>query len=87
MEYPIIVVCLLGMGIVFLGLICLVGIIQLTGYICRERPEAVSPVAVPADTASDYLLDVAITAALAEVLRVEYDEIRIVSISRHKEAA
>lgn len=88
MEYSIPVVCLLGIGIVFFGLICLVFVIWVIGKVFREKPAAPVPAAEEAQVrpaGEDAALKVAITAALAEFLRVEYQDIHIVSVTRHEE--
>ena len=86
MEYSIPVVCLLGIGIVFFGLICLVFVIWLIGRVLREKPAAaLETEEVPATQDEDTALKVAITAALAEFLRVDYQDIHIVSVTRREE--
>ena len=47
MDYSIIFVCLMGMGTVFFGLICLIVLTTLLGRVCGQKqqsaPAAVSP--------------------------------------------
>ena len=86
MEYSIPVVCLLGIGIVFFGLICLVFVIWLIGRVFREKPAAaLETEEVPPTQDEETALKVAITAALAEFLRVDYQDIHIVSVTRREE--
>ena len=84
MEYSIAQVWLLGMGIVFFGLICLVGLISLLGLILREREPRRGR--LPADSAADRAaLKVAVQAALAEYLQVDFQVIKILSFVKHEE--
>ena len=88
MEYSIPVVCLLGVGIVFFGLICLVLVIWVIGKVLQDKPAVQVSAAEEAfqkPDEEDTALKVAITAALAEHLRVEYQDIQIVSVNRHEE--
>ena len=88
MRYSIPEVCLLGIGIVFFGLICLVFVIWIIGKLFREKPAPqISEEDVlhikPAD--EHVAVQVAVTAALAEFLRVDYQDVHIVSLTRCEE--
>ena len=82
-------VCLLGVGIVFVGLVSIVVLCTVIGWICRrvERstPNAASAPAVP--TASQEIPNrqefvAAVSAAIAEDLGTDISAIRILSIQR-----
>ena len=93
-EIPTWFVCAMGMGIVFIGLICLIVLIKIFGKVSElvAGKEAVpapvvaapAPVAAPA---ADVIpnrgeLVAAVSAALAEELGTDVQAIRIVSIKR-----
>lgn len=90
-EYNMGVVILLGMGIVFAGLICIVILCVLTGKIVRllekkEEPVATAPVAVaPASVEAipnRSELVAAIACCLAEEMGTDVSAIRIVSLKK-----
>ena len=89
MDYSSLFVCLMGMGTVFFGLICLIGLTSLMGKIIgRTQPvnaSATAPVssAVPAAAEPDRQeLIAAISAAIAEELGTDITGIRILSIKK-----
>lgn len=86
------VVILLGMGVVFLGLICLIFVCKLMGALVgkavkREKPQAKAavapaPAAAPVAIANRGELAAAIAAALAEELGRDVTDLRILSITQ-----
>ena len=84
-------VVLLGMGIVFFGLICLIFVCKLLGALMSkksaEKPVSAAPVSVaPAAAATPIVnrgeLAAAISAALAEELGRDVTDLRILSITK-----
>lgn len=89
-------VCAMGMGIVFIGLICLIVLIKILGKVSEivakgtsvaAAPVAVAPAPVAAAPATDAIpnrgeLVAAVSAALAEELGTDVHAIRILSIKR-----
>lgn len=87
-EYSNLFVCLMGMGIVFIGLTCLVLLTHLMSAILlkldrskAEAPKAAS-VSQPSGHDPETELSVAISAALAEELATDIANIHIVSITK-----
>lgn len=98
-EYNLGVVILLGMGIVFAGLICIVILCVLMGKVVRLLEKKEAPAAAPAPVAAAPApafaaaaeaipnrqeLVAAIACCLAEELGTDVSAIRIVSLSKHK---
>ena len=95
-EYDLSVVVLLGMGIVFAGLICIVILCVLMGKVVRllekkEAPAATVSVAAAAPAAANAVsaaipnraeLVAAISCCLAEELGTDVSAIRIVSLKK-----
>ena len=85
MDYSIIFVCLMGMGTVFFGLICLIVLTTLLGRICGRKQQA-APAAIPAPEAvpagDQQELIAAVSAAIAEELGTDITGIRILSIKQ-----
>jgi sodium pump decarboxylase gamma subunit len=92
-DYNMGVVILLGMGIVFAGLVCIVILCVLTGKVVRllekEAPAATAPVAAapaaapaPAAIPNRSELVAAISCCLAEELGTDVSAIRIVSLKK-----
>ena len=88
MDYSPVFVCLMGMGTVFFGLICLVALSTLMSAVLRsagKRPAAVPaapapvPAAAPAGAVTPELV-AAVSAAIAEDLGTDVTGIRILSI-------
>ncbi len=83
-------VVVMGIGIVFIGLICLIAIISLMGCIMKRvnarhtETEAAAPVPAPAaaEIPNRSELVAAVSAALAEELGKDVRAIRILSIKR-----
>lgn len=93
METSITFVCALGIGTVFIGLICIVLLCKVIGLICgnessaqTETPKAPAPapVAKPANevTANRGEIVAAISAAIAEELGTDVTGIKILSIKK-----
>ena len=85
MDYSIIFVCLMGMGTVFFGLICLIVLTTLLGRVCgRNHPSAAPAAAVPeaAPAVDQQELIAAISAASAEELGTDITGIRILSVKK-----
>jgi len=85
MEYSNVFVCLMGIGTVFFGLICLIGITSLMGLIFTQKKSAVSaaPANAPAAAEPDRQeLVAAISAAIAEELGTDISGIRILSMKK-----
>ena len=89
MDYSSLFVCLMGMGTVFFGLICLIVLTTLMGRIIG-RPEAAVPAATaPVPSAAPAVAEpnrqeliAAVSAAIAEDLGTDITGIRILSIKK-----
>ena len=85
-EYNLGVVVLLGMGIVFAGLICIVVLCVLMGKVVQllEKKEAPAPIAPAAAEAIPNRAELvaAISCCLAEELGTDVSAIRIVSLKK-----
>lgn len=85
MDYSNLFVVAMGVGTVFVGLICLIVLVWVMGKICREAEKDV-PVAPPAPvqavSANGGEIVAAISAAIAEELGTDVNAIRITSIER-----
>ena len=88
-------VCLLGMGVVFLGLICLTLLVFVVGFFSRfkkvESTSAAAPAAAPSAVSAPAATTVienrseivaAVSAALAEELGEDVSSIRILSFKK-----
>ena len=86
MDYSIIFVCLMGMGAVFFGLICLIVLTTLLGRVCGQKqqsaPAAVSPAPAAVSAGDQQELIAAVSAAIAEELGTDITGIRILSIKK-----
>lgn len=87
MEYPSLFVCLMGMGTVFFGLICLIVLTTVMGKIVGgHAAPAAAPAAIPAAPAAAepnrQELVAAVSAAIAEELGTDITGIRIVSMKK-----
>ena len=87
------VVCLLGIGVVFLGLVCLIFVCKLMGALMGKTAKKEAPVqsakasAAPAVQAAAPIVNrgelvAAISAALAEELGQDVTDLRILSITK-----
>ena len=85
MDYSIVFVCLMGMGTVFFGLICLIVLTTLLGRIVGRKQEAAAAAAsAPAVEAAvnQQELIAAVSAAIAEDLGTDITGIRILSVKK-----
>lgn len=86
MEYSNWFVCLMGMGTVFFGLICLILLMDLMGKILSHGKTQEAPAAAPAPTVDNGPIQpqvvAAISAAIAEDLGTDITGIRITSIKK-----
>ena len=86
MDYSIIFVCLMGMGTVFFGLICLIVLTTLLGRLCGQKqqsaPAAVSPAPAAVSAGDQQELIAAVSAAIAEELGTDITGIRILSVKK-----
>lgn len=89
MDYSNLFVCLMGMGTVFFGLICLIVLTSLmgriTGHSEATAPAAAAPANFAAPAASEpnrQELIAAVSAAIAEELGTDITGIRILSIKK-----
>lgn len=80
MEYSNIFVCLMGLGTVFFGLICLILMTTLLGRVCGMGKKP--PVLPAAGEPNREELAAAISAAVAEELGTDITGIRILSIKK-----
>ena len=85
MDYSIVFVCLMGMGTVFFGLVCLIVLTTLLGRVCGRKQQA-APAAISAPAAAPAVnqqeLIAAISAAIAEDLGTDITGIRILSVKK-----
>lgn len=85
MDYSSVFVCLMGMGTVFFGLICLIALTTLLGHICVSKKTS-SPITstprVSAPNPCPQELVAVVSAAIAEELGVDIAGIRILSIKK-----
>ena len=83
MGYSSLFVCMMGMGTVFFGLICLIIITYVMSFLCETKHHA-SASAAPAPAAEPICpeLVAAISAALAEDLGTDITGIRIMYIKK-----
>ena len=90
MEVSNLFVCLMGMGVTFIGLIALIFMIMIMGAICRKgengqakQPEAPAVIPPAADAIPNRgELIAAVSAALAEELGTDVAAIRILSFKK-----
>ena len=85
MEYSSIFVCLMGMGTVFFGLICLIALTYLmSAVVGRGKKATPAPIQAAPQTAGEVTpeLVAAVSAALAEELGTDITGIRIVSMKK-----
>ena len=82
MDYSSAFVCLMGMGTVFFGLICIVALCCLMSAVCRRTERRKAVPAIPAETGDRGELVAAISAALAEELGTDISGIRILSLKK-----
>ena len=85
MGYSSLFVCMMGMGTVFFGLICLIIITYSMSYLCETGHRTSTPTAPAPSSDAEPIgpeLVAAISAALAEDLGTDITGIRILSIKK-----
>ena len=88
MDYSNLFVCLMGIGTVFVGLVCIILLVTLMSYVCRKsdaRSVAPAPVTVPTDAPKPAIrpeLIAAVSAAIAEDMGTDISAIRIISMKQ-----
>lgn len=80
-------VCLMGMGVTFFGLICLILLTMIMGRLVRgkQEPAAPAPAPAPVPAAAEpnrQEMIAAVSAALAEELGTDVSAIRILSFKK-----
>ncbi len=86
--YSSLFVCLFGMATVFVGLICIILLVEAMGKICRstdKKPAAapLAPAATPAAPPADKTqLIAAVSVAIAEEMGTDVSGIRILSMKK-----
>ena len=88
MDYSNLFVCLMGIGTVFVGLVCIILLVTLMSYVCCKsdaKSVAPAPVAVPTDAPKSAIrpeLIAAVSAAIAEDMGTDISAIRIISMKQ-----
>ena len=83
LEYSSLFVCLMGMGTVFFGLICLIVLTMIMGKIVGgHAAPAAAPAAAAAAEPNRQELVAAVSAAIAEELGTDITGIRILSMKK-----
>ena len=87
MDYSNLFVCLMGIGTVFVGLVCIILLVTLMSYVCRKsegksKPApADAPVHAPKAGVGPELI-AAVSAAIAEEMGTDISAIRIISMKQ-----
>ena len=88
MDYSNLFVCLMGIGTVFVGLVCIILLVTLMSYVCRKSDAkyvAPVPATVPTDAPKPAIrpeLIAAVSAAIAEDMGTDIPAIRIISMKQ-----
>ncbi|MCI6999590.1 MAG: OadG family protein [Clostridiales bacterium] len=87
MDYSNLFVCLMGIGTVFFGLICIILLVTLMSFVCRktEQKTTLAPAAAPAGVSKAGIgpeLIAAVSAAIAEEMGTDISAIRIISMKQ-----
>ncbi len=87
MDYSNLFVCLMGIGTVFFGLICIILLVTLMSFVCRktEQKTTLAPVSAPAGVPKAGIgpeLIAAVSAAIAEEMGTDISAIRIISMKQ-----
>ena len=87
MDYSNLFVCLMGIGTVFFGLICIILLVTLMSFVCRktEQKPTLAPVSAPAGVPKAGIgpeLIAAVSAAIAEEMGTDISAIRIISMKQ-----
>ena len=86
-DYSNLFVCLMGIGTVFFGLICIILLVTLMSFVCRktEQKTTLAPVSAPAGVPKAGIgpeLIAAVSAAIAEEMGTDISAIRIISMKQ-----
>ena len=87
MDYSNLFVCLMGIGTVFVGLVCIILLVTLMSYVCRKSEgkstpaSAAAPVNAPKAGVGPELI-AAVSAAIAEEMGTDISAIRIISMKQ-----
>ena len=87
MDYSNLFVCLMGLGTVFVGLVCIILLVTLMSYVCRksEGKSEPAPAAATVDAPKAGVgpeLIAAVSAAIAEEMGTDISAIRIISMKQ-----
>lgn len=89
MDYSNLFVCLMGLGTVFVGLVCIILLVTLMSYVCRKSEGKSAPAPAPAPATVDAPkagvgpeLIAAVSAAIAEEIGTDISAIRIISMKQ-----
>ena len=90
MNYSNLFVCLMGVGTVFIGLVCIIALVSVMSYICTKTDKVMQKRAIPAPAAAPVAASSAVTpemvaavsAVIAEEMGTSVDAIRIVSMKK-----
>ena len=85
MDYSLWFVCLMGMGTVFFGLVCIIILTKLRSAVLGKKPEPAQSASGSADALPQTVtpeLVAAVSAALAEELGTDITGIRIISMKK-----
>lgn len=87
MDYSNLFVCLMGIGTVFFGLICIILLVTLMSFVCRktEQKTTLAPVSAPAGVPKAGIgpeLIAAVSVAIAEEMGTDISAIRIISMKQ-----
>ena len=85
MDYSLWFVCLMGMGTVFFGLVCIIILTKLMSAVLGKKPESAQSASGSADALPQTVtpeLVAAVSAALAEELGTDITGIRIISMKK-----
>ena len=85
MDYSLWFVCLMGMGTVFFGLVCIIILTKLMRAVLGKKPEPAQSASGSADALPQTVtpeLVAAVSAALAEELGTDITGIRIISMKK-----
>ena len=87
MDYSNLFVCLMGIGTVFFGLICIILLVTLMSFVCRktEQKTTLAPVSAPAGVPKAGIgpeLIAAVSAAITEEMGTDISAIRIISMKQ-----
>lgn len=85
MDYSNLFVCLMGLGTVFVGLVCIILLVTLMSYVCRKSEGKSAPIAATVDAPKAGVgpeLIAAVSAAIAEEMGTDISAIRIISMKQ-----